>query len=127
MLHFDIHGHLLSISHSTPITHCPPSLPSPIPSTFVSKAKLSFGRTGEKPSNVRLRLQPGEAGAPVTGPAGEGGEGAQEQSFFAKYWMYIVPFGAFMLLQGLIAPAEKKEGEGGAPRAGGAAAPARSG
>ena len=126
VFHLDIHAQLLSMTYTTPITVCPPSPPSgPLPSALTSKAKLSFGRTAEKPSNIRIRLQPGEVsaagGGGADGVGGGAGGDAGEQSFFAKYWMYIVPFVGFVLLQGLMGAMgdQKDGGSGGAQAAGG--------
>ena len=90
VLHFDIHGSLLSIAYTSPIAACPATPATALPSTtFTSRAKLSFGRTAERPQNIRVRQQPGEAGmAQAEGGGGEGaggeGKGAEEQSFFMK-------------------------------------------
>jgi len=108
------------------------------------RARVSFGRPGEKAKmNVRHGLfdplAPGAAGAAAaagqqpsqsadaTTQGGQGGEGGQDanqqqpqQSFFSKYWMYIVPLGIFMLMQGAMAPPESEGGGGG--RGGGAGA-----
>ena len=116
VLHFDIHGSLLSVTYTNPIPTCPASPPATLPSTtFTSRAKLSFGRTAERPQNIRVRPQPGEAGtAQPTEGGGEGkGGGGEEQSFFMKYWMYIVPFGLFVLLQAFMAGPEKGQAGGG--------------
>ena len=118
LFHFDIHGRLLAIQLSTPITACSqpqPAASSPLPAAFTSKAKLSFGRTGEKPANIRLRLQPGEQpSAREGGAAGAEGSKEEEKTFFQKYWIYIVPLGGFMLLQAFMgAMGEKKDGDGG--------------
>ena len=90
VLHFDIHGTLLSITYTSPINSCPAPAPTALPSgasSFTSRAKLSFGRTAERPQNIRVRQQPGEAGLAQAEGGGAGGEGkgAEEQSFFMKY------------------------------------------
>jgi len=90
ILHFDIHGSLLSITYSNPIHSCPTPPAATLPSSadsFTSRAKLSFGRTAERPQNIRVRQQPGEAGVAAAegGAGGEAGKAGEEQSFFMKY------------------------------------------
>ena len=88
VLHFDIHGTLLSITYTNPIAACPTAAATTLPSTsFTSRAKLSFGRTAERPQNIRVRQQPGETGlAQTEGAAAADGQPVQDaQSFFMKY------------------------------------------
>jgi len=66
-----------------------------------SKAKISFGKVGEKPRLLRSATQ-------KEGAATE----EDNRSFLQKYWMYIVPAGLVMLLQGFMAPPQAQQGGG---------------
>jgi len=65
-----------------------------------SKAKISFGKVGEKPRLLRSATAPRE------------GAGAEEdnRSFFQKYWMYIVPAALVVLLQMFMNPPQQQGG-----------------
>ena len=54
------------------------------------------------------------ASTSAAGGATPPGEGVKEEpkSFWAKYWMYIVPGVIFMLLQGAVAPPEEGTQQG---------------
>lgn len=118
-LHFDINGRLIAVNLNTPIAQCSNEKSSAVKqATLLSKGAISLGRSGIKPQNVRARLQPGEMSP--NSVANESTKKEEEQSFFAKYWMYIVPFMVFVLVQAFLAP-ENKQGQTQAA----AAAPAR--
>lgn len=106
--HTDVYGQLQSVSYDTPIRVCPDAgvktkalKKSKV--SFRSKGKVSLGRNGERPLNVRsisnVRAEKAKP-KPV------------EKSFWAKYWMYILPLVLFMLFSG------GPEPEGGAPKGG---------
>ena len=84
-----------------------------------TRGRLSLGRAGEKPKDVRTVQAPNtKAGAAASGgPAGEGGEQPKEpQTFMQRYWLYIVLGVVYLFLS----PGGAPEGQAGA--AGGAAA-----
>lgn len=99
---------------------------------FTSKAKISFGRPAERPKAVQRNIDvnaAAQASAPgadpvatpppsssdTNDPSAPGNDGKKEvpQTFWQKYWIYIVPIGIFMLLQSFVAPPQQG-GQGGA-------------
>jgi hypothetical protein len=109
---------------------------------FSPKAKISFGKPGAK---AQVHVRPdfdaaaqahaqamGSDAAPAaaaTTPAAQSEKGPDgkplppPQTFWQKYWIYIVPVGIWILLQAVMAPPEQ-QGQGGSGGGGGGAAPA---
>lgn len=101
------------MSYRTPVSECAPAEVSAALSgadrfTLLPKAKISFGKPGEK---AKLHVRPGfdaasqaahagigadpapaaTAAAPAAAQTADGKPAPPEKGFFAKYWMYIVP------------------------------------
>jgi len=94
-----------------------------------SKAQLSV-RPGFDASNQANAQAVGADPAAAAAPAKEAEKGPDgkpippPQTFWQKYWIYIVPLGIWTILQAVMAPAESAAGGPGA-QAGGAAPQAR--
>ena len=127
LFHSDPYGTLLGVASRTPITECLSSseqekvLSDPANDVLKTKGKVSFGRPGEK---AKLHVRPGfdasaQAAAQAVGseappPAAaatvernaDGTPVPPPQTFWQKYWIYIVPLGIFMVIQAVMAPPE---------------------
>jgi hypothetical protein len=136
LFHFDIYGHLISVDYTVPLQATAQSIQS-INSfsrdsvALNSKAKLSFGRTAEKPQLIRMKNSfdsaqqstvgvGGEAGAAAGAGAGAGEKKEEEKSFLEKYWLYIIAFGVMFVVQIFNAAPPEESGAGARPAAGGA-------
>ena len=106
--HADVYGNLLALDYHLYTYDC-----EPVPSTFSktnieSRGRISLGRSGEKPKDVRSKEAPKE---PEKGPDGKPLPPPEEpKTFWQRYWLYIVMGGVYLLLGGGGAPQE-----GGAP------------
>lgn len=128
LFHLDPYGHLLSVSYRVPVTaniqsNCQNEIAkykSLDSLEFKPRAKVSLGKAGEKPKTPshNFNMQQLNPDAATPNPAtpnsnnngnNPNGEAVKEEpkSFWAKYWMYIVPGVIFMLLQGAVAPPEE--------------------
>jgi len=140
----DPYGQLLSVSYRTPLADCAAHATEVRAAlagkgdefTLAPKAKISFGKPGTK---AQMNVRPGfdaagqanaqavgsdaaPAAAPVEAEKGPDGKPVPPpQTFWQKYWMYIVPLGIYVVLQAVVAPPEQQGQSGG----GAAAAPAR--
>lgn len=107
-MHFDIYGNLVTVNLRTPILTCNnEKVSTSKPASIRSKGAVSLGRSGALPHNVRVKLESSEV--PFNAEA-EAAKKEEEQTFWQKYWMYIVPFGVFVLVQLVMAPPEAKAG-----------------
>lgn len=94
------------------------------------KGRVSFGRPGEK---AKTHIRPGfdaaaqsaaqavGAEAPPPQPtqperAADGSIVQPPQTFWQKYWIYIVGVGAFMIVQAIVAPPEGPPQQGAGQR-----------
>jgi len=136
VLSVDPYGQLISVTYRTPLSDCSSgearaALAGTDTFTFTPKAKISFGKPGSK---AQLSVRPGfdassQANAQAVGaePSAAPAAAAKEaekgpdgkpipppQTFWQKYWIYIVPMGIYVILQAVMAPAEAPAGAGGA-------------
>jgi hypothetical protein len=126
IFHSDPYGSLLSVSYRTPLSSCLPSSEATAildaageDANMVTKGKVSFGRPGEK---AKMHVRPGfdassqaaaqavgsDAPPPAAAPEknADGSTPPPPQSFFQRYWIYLVPLGIFMVIQAVVAPPE---------------------
>lgn len=122
LLHCDSYGNVLALDYKTPLMTCDTNAQITLKVAFQSKGRVSLGKAGEKPKNIRNTLAPQQ-------PRGAGRKGAQkgqqeppvEKSFFQKYAAYIIPLGVLFFMSA-ISPAEeggKGGGKGGGNGGGG--------
>jgi hypothetical protein len=127
LFHADPYGSLVGVASRTPITDCLSAgeqekvLADTANDLLKTKGKVSFGRPGEK---AKLHVRPGfDAGAQAAAQAvgseapppaaaasvernADGTPVPPPQSFWQKYWIYIVPLAIFMVIQAVMSPAE---------------------
>jgi len=120
IFHADVYGNIISLDYRIPVTNCHPPLNNKVTKLeFHPKGRLSLGRAGEKMKNIRMTSSVGSVSSQssVEGGSGSGSEEADKKaaaagggSFWSKYWMYIVPFGIFLIMQNL-APQQGQQGQ----------------
>lgn len=117
LLHCDSYGNVVALDYKTPLMTCDKKAQITSKVTFQSKGRVSLGKAGEKPKNIRNTLAPQQ-------PKGAGRKGAQkgqeapvEKTFFQKYAAYIIPLGVLFFMSA-ISPAEEG-GKGGGKGGGG--------
>mmetsp|Transcript_18608 Transcript_18608/g.25799 ORF Transcript_18608/g.25799 Transcript_18608/m.25799 type:complete len:299 (-) Transcript_18608:235-1131(-) len=125
-LHLDDQGNILALDYSTPTGDCfldeaPPPPKWDFHSTVYTRLPKDAPRLN--PDYAMNYHAPPTPGGPTDSSAGgeglakspDDGKKAPPQSFFKKYWMYIVPAG-LILLNGALSPPEQPAGVQGATR-----------
>lgn len=103
IFHCDMFGNVIALDYHTAGNISQPQSADSV--TIRSKGKVSFGRQGERPFEFK---PPSEAQA-----AGE------SQSWFSRYWYYILPIGLVVLMSNVMGPSDDGgRGGGGARRRG---------
>jgi len=100
----DVYGNVIGLEYRPQLNECPDKLP-PLSgkAAFSSKGKLSQGRAGERPKEVRTLAQQEEA------KVAEAAGGKEQKSFLQQYWMYLLPVGLVLLMQMISPPPEAKK------------------
>jgi len=103
--HSDVYGNIIAVDYRTPITQCEalPAIKTSDKAEFKPKGKILFGRTGERPKDVRSQVQQEEEAAK--------NDKEPKKGFFAQYWMYIIPGVLIVFMQ--MAGGAMQQGEGG--------------
>jgi len=105
--HIDSYGNVFALEYRTPIVAC--SGATDVPAAFLSKGKVQFGKTGDRPLNLNSEIDRLEKAREKA----EGITPESEKSFLAKYWHYLLPIGIIILMQAMAAPQGGAGGGGG--------------